>query len=216
MTRLVAKIPDTWLANTGGVVTQLLGAWTVVNTVIGVPIAAYYLDEIDLAGLTIQEQTFFPMSAMIQGNQQFAASGYVAGDVAVDVTVVSTVPLTDDAILNCVLGSLPGMTTAIAIPVLGTTDAGMDLENIVFGQTRSWVYDTQTDPYLRLNSSDNFGTNTGIASSRLFCYRIISVPTTDTGQLQSYPTAIVVNGATGEEEDLVRLMRMKQNTRLQQ
>jgi len=215
MTRLVANIADTWLTNAGGVITQNLGAWQQVGLA-GNPFIAYYLDEIDLSGLAIQEQTFFPMSAMIQGNQELTTTNYAAGDSCRDITVVSTTPMHDDDIINCGLGSVPGMTTDVAVPFSGTTQSGMDLENIVFGQFRSWVFNTQTDPWLQLVSSDNFGTNTGIANTRLFCYRIITVPQREGAELTTYPTAIIVNGATGEEDDLVRLMRMKQNTRLQQ
>jgi len=212
MTTLVAHITDTYMVNSGGTPVQLGGNWAIVGGVVG-----YYQTEIDLSGLAIQEQTFFPMTAMIQGNQELAAGNYLLGDSTHDIIVVSTTPLDDDDIINCAFGYMPGMSfSELSTGVLFTTDAGMDLQNIVFGQTRTWVFDSQTIPYMRLHNVDNFGTNTGVASKSLFCYRILKLPTADGQSLQSLPIAIVLAGAVDEEDDLVRLMRLKRNTRIQE
>lgn len=215
MPTLVAPIPDTWLSNTGGTVTQVLGSYKILSQG-GVQLCAYYEQLIDLSGLVLQEKTLFPISAMIQGNQEIAASTYIPGDSFKDIIVVSTTPMSDDDMINCTAGLMPGMSSNIAGPFLATTDAGMDLQNIVFGQTRTWVYDTTSVPFLRLVSSDNFGTNNGVASRKLYCYRIISLPTNDAAQLQVYPIAIILNGLVDDEDELVRLFRMKRNTRLEQ
>lgn len=210
---LIAHIPNTWMVNSGGgVITQQQGSWTIVP---GYEVG-YYRAEIDLRGLTTQEKTFFPVSAMIQGNQELTAGNYSLGESVHDVIVVSTVPLIDDDIVNCAYGYLPGMIfNELSTAYLGTTNAGMDLQNIVFGQTRTWVFDSQTVPFMRLHNQDNFGTNTGVASETLYCYRILRLPTSGGADLQPLPIAVVVAGAIGEEKDLSRLMRMKRNTRIQ-
>jgi len=207
--KLVGHFPDTHITNVAGTPTQQFGSWTVIGPV------AYYRTVIDLTGLNLQEQTFFPVNAMIQGNQEIITAGYATGDSVHDVTLVSTIALTDDALVNAGFGYLPGMTMADnLIAVLSSEDAGMDLQNIVFGQIRTWVFNLQTTPYMTLNNADNFGTNSGVASKRLYCYRIVRCPAPDSAELVVHPTAVVLAGVVDEEEDLDRLMRMKRNTEL--
>ena len=207
---IIAQIADTWIANIAGTNVQQMGSWTVLPTV------AYYRTEIDLRGLNIQDKTFFPTGAMIQGAQELVAGGYSLGESITDTLLVSTVPLNDDDIVNSVHGYIPGMTTSsISTTILGTNDAGTDLQNIVFGQTRVWVFDSTTIPYMRLHSQNNFGTNVGVASKTLYCYRIIRLPIVPDASIQAYPVAIVLGGMVDEEKSLARLMRMKRNTRIQ-
>jgi len=210
--RLVEQLTGTFTTRLAGVATPS-GQWTVLSY-LGAPYCQYTLSEIDLSGLTIQEQTFFPVSAMIQGNQLFAATNFVPGDQVTDTVVVSTTPLSDSDMRQASVGFLPGMDWSLDLTP-DIEDQGQDLQNIVFGQHRTWVYNVTTDPYLSLIGQDNFGTNNGIASGRLYVYRITSLPPDDGKTLLTHPTAVVITGAAAEEEDLVRLMRMKRNTRLQ-
>lgn len=207
---LIGQIGDTWISNVAGIDVQQFGSWTLLSGV------AYYRTEIDLRGLNIQDKTFFPTGAMIQGAQELVADNYSLGESVTDTVLVSTVPLNDDDITNSVFGYIPGMMTSeYSTTQLGTTDAGMDLQNIVFGQNRVWVFDSTTIPYMRLHSQNNFGANVGVASETLYCYRILRLPAVPDASIQSNPIAIVLGGVVDEEKDLSRLMRMKRNTRIQ-
>lgn len=210
---LVGQIPGALSQNIGGVPTLTdPNGWEILSLA-GTAYSMHYEAEIDLAGLTIQEKTFFPAGAMIQGNQVFVTTGYTPGDIVTDTILVSTVPLTSDDIINASLGFVPGMTGFTGLATAGTNE-GMDLQNILFCQHRTLTYSSVVAPYLSVVGLDYTGTNTGVASSRLWYYRICSLPFNTDQAMVIYPTAVVISGGIGEEKDLSRLMRQKRNTRL--
>lgn len=117
-------------------------------------------------------------------------------------------PLTPLDLLWAINHQIPGMNNNFT----GGSLEGQDLQTIVFGQIRTWVFNSTVN-LCTLTNQDNFGTNEGIASSELFYYRVISPPPPG-GSITAYPTALVISGGVAEEPDLERLMRMKRNTRL--
>ena len=205
MVNLICRTTNTLFSEVAGVYAAT-DEWQLA-TIGGAPVA-YYEGSIDLGGLVREEKTFFPINVMVQGSQLLYITGAATGEVYTDVQIVSTNPLSDTDLLWAANYQLPGMNNG---NTLGTL-TGQDLQTIVFGQIRTWVVNsTVTTP--TLVNQDNFGTNEGIASSKLYYYRILSPPAAGV-VITSYPSAIVVSGGLFEEPELERLMRMKRNTRI--
>jgi len=171
---------------------------------------------IDLSGYTREEQTWFTRNVMIQGMAQPAMSSATATRMFVH-EIVSEIRLTDDqlAVLGESLDFPGGLGHGHGMP-----GHDVDLQSIVFGRVREFAPLTTlpaSSGACQILSENFYGTNSGSAASKLWCYVVISnIAPATFGTLFFIQGAIafVLSGAVDEEPDLEYIMRLKRSYEL--
>lgn len=172
---LVKQVPPATFIGESPITIEVLGTsgWRVVehsgppgNTV------GVFEGYIDLSGYVREDQTWFTRNIMIQGMAQPAMSSTIASRMMVH-EIVSEVKLSDDQL--SVLGEnndFPGD--------LGhgheLTGHDVNLQSILFGRVREFAPLTTlpaTSGACQLLSQNYYGTNSGTAASKLWCYVVI-------------------------------------------
>jgi len=167
---------------------------------------------IDLAGYTREEETWFTRNVMIQGMAQPGFDSMVGIRMFVH-EIVSEIRLTDDQLAILAENQdFPGS--------LGhgheLSGGEVDLQNIIFGRVREFSAMTNLPPTsgaTQILSENFYGTNSGSAASKLWCYVVISNLGANFLSNIFFQGAItfVISGAVDQEDDLEYIMRLKRS-----
>jgi hypothetical protein len=181
----------------------------------GLPVLSPYLwtmTTIDLGGLELKKETFFPVGSTIQDPGLYInTSDLTAGMTVVDVIsdkLLDTSSLIDFVYFYSNNNSMYGM-------IRDDNDAS----TIVMGQYRfmtgnsNFTYGTM----MRTEVQTSFSSGEPTAASKLYCYRIIVpfVGSTNT-DVRIPASRFYLTGVRDKEEDLVYMMRLKRSYELDQ
>ena len=165
-------------------------------------------DEIDVAGLTQMELTFFPISADVQ--KSAVSLGPTEG-IGVEWILVTRSP-----IKNISASVYEANPMIFALP--GQFSNGGEFDNIIWGKGWTWVRNTSL--------VQNFGVavNTTLLGSgeptngdKLYVYRIIRLVAPTAGGLAEFGSGrLLISGQLKEEAEYQQLMRMRRTYELQQ
>jgi len=216
---LTKPVPPAMFAGESPSTTEILGTsgWRVIthSTTSSLVVGAWE-GYIDLSGYTREEQTWFTRNVMIQGMAQPAMSSTIATRMFVH-EIVSEIRLNDDqlAVLSENL-DYPGSLGHGH----GLSGHDVDLQNIIFGRVREFAPLTTlpaSSGACQILSENFYGTNSGSAASKLYCYVVISSLAPATFVTMSFiqgAIAFVLSGAVDEEPDLEYIMRLKRSYEL--
>lgn len=178
------------------------------------PLAPYLwtMTTIDLGGLELAKETFFPVGSTIQdpgiyGNTSSTTPALAVIDMITD-KLIDPSEVIDFAYLYANNGSMYGM--------LGNAD---DETTIVMGQYRFMAGNSNlTYPaMMRTEVSTSFSSGEPTAASKLYCYRIVQPwVDSDTTTITIPASRFYLTGVRDKEEDLVYMMRLKRSYELDQ
>jgi hypothetical protein len=154
---------------------------------------------IDLAGYTQDDLTFFTQAVDIQNANIPAA---VAETTSLNVTdLITTRFVPDTTIFPNNIGNT--FLNPAAIPTL-------DIQEMIYGEWRTFTPYTATNLLLRLFGTDTFGTGNPTASARIHITRIVTWNGTgSTGGLNVPAYNVLMGGVTAHEKDLVYIERLR-------
>jgi hypothetical protein len=173
--------------------------WEVITPSSGNVLYLVWRGYIDLAGYTQDDLTFFAQAVDLQHGCLDIGSPSILQTINLD--LVTTRRMTND---ECDLQA--GFLT------LGGTasGAGIDIQEVIWGQWRSQVPYSATYGTLRQIAGDTFGTGNPTASSRIHLTRIYNMQTTGDGHaIQIAGANYVIGGVTAHEKDLVYIERLR-------
>jgi len=181
----------------------------------GLPVLSPYLwtmSTIDLGGLELSKETFFPVGSTIQDPGMYFNDGSTTPamlvlDLITD-KLIDPSEIIDFTDFYSNKGSMYGM---MANKDEDTT--------IIMGQYRFMTSNSNLafSSMMRTELSTSFSSGEPTAASKLYCYRIIR-PWIDTGitKIQIPSSRFYLTGVRDKEEDLVYLMRLKRSYELDQ
>jgi hypothetical protein len=178
------------------------------------PLAPYLwtMTTIDLGGLELEKETFFPVGSVIQDpglyiNGSSSTPAMAVIDLITD-KLIDPSEVIDFAYLYERNGSMYGM--------LGNAD---DETTIIMGQYRFMTGNSNlTYPQMmRTQVSTSFSSGEPTAASKLYCYRIVQPwVDSDTTSITIPASRFYLTGIRDKEEDKVYMMRLKRSYELDQ
>jgi hypothetical protein len=197
----------------------ILGGWRPLGIM---PLGLIYEDSIDLSGYALQDLTFFPELGFNQMSVGHNLLGSDGGTI-VDVTYVSTVPLTDETSLWwwSASGGSPALPQFPNVAIGFQPDA-TQWETLPFQETR--LYSRSSNMPSQLGTTipiekAQVGSLDPITVDKLYIYRIV-LPYSDTGPHDNFqqvtvpPSRVGFIGTMAEEPTIEYLMRLKRNYEL--
>ena len=167
---------------------------------------------IDLGGLELNKETFFPVGSTIQDPGIYANTSATTPAMAViDIItdkLIDPSQCIDFAYLYDVIGSMYGM--------LGNNN---DATTVVMGQYRFMTANSNlTYPSMvRTEVQTSFSSGEPTAASKLYCYRIVQPWVDgDTTEITIPASRFYLTGVRDKEEDLIYMMRLKRSYELDQ
>ena len=185
--------------------------------------AALYVSQvdIDLSGYALEKKTFYPYSSFEQRSgptngkfiQALTLQPYV-----VDMTIVSSVPMTTNDLNAAVNGQAPGFTINSGYTGgIGRFDRGQ----IIHGETKWYTVDSTLsvsgeNSLLKLVTREVFSSLEPTAADKLYSYRILLVFTgAEEGTICTWPASrILLPGNISSEPKLEYMMRLKRSYEL--
>ena len=181
----------------------------------------YYLQQdIDLSGYAMDKKTFYPYSSFEQRggvtNGKFV-SGFTQQPYVVDITIISTVPFTDDD-LGAASAQAPGFNIFSGY---GGGIGRFNRDQILHGQLKWYTVDaTQAvqggNNTLKLLDKEIFSSLEPTAADKLYCYRILFVSAkNDEGEVATWPPSrVLMPGNISSEPKVEYMMRLKRSYEL--
>lgn len=171
--------------------------------------------ELDLTGMTVQEQVFYPESFNIQrGPVNYVVPGNSGAGAIIEVHVVTTSPWDykrtyQQGLVFESLSLLPGL--------LGSS---ITHQQVVCGEWTTYTSSVSQIPGIECypSSSGRFGSMTPVANDKLYYYRIVFANNVElTATAYGIPAArFELFGQVGKPEDLDYVMTLKRNVDLYQ
>jgi len=162
---------------------------------------------IDLAGLSMDSKTVYPQAANVQTAYPASGSGQSAGDIIQQVDLMTSIPLALDTtnIVDFLFG-------------FGFPGSHQDYEHVIYARTTFFTFDldyAQATPVVTHRSQ--YGSLEPTASDRIYCYRIVAMPTNPlVTNIQIPAGRFLILADTKEEPEFQYLMRLKRSYELQQ
>lgn len=186
--------------------TPSLGTYTKVSKAAG----TYFVHEsiIDIAGLTKQELTLYPMGGDVQRSaismgvtQAFAVEYVIASTSAIDWSSVSIGPTN-------VWNTLPGQ----------FENSNEGFQQIMYGRAWTWTKNTTLEQNFAVAINTTLlGSGEPTNGDRIYVYRIVSaVAPLAPGFLEFGACRFVLSAQVREEPEYVQIMRMRRTYELQQ
>lgn len=177
--------------------------------------------DIDLSGYAMDRKTFYPYSSFEQrsGPTNGKFSGTLTSQPSVvDMTIVSSVPMTNADLGAAVGGQAPGFTIYSGFPGgIGRFDRGQ----IVHGELKWYTVDSTLsvaggNNVLKLMTREVFSSLEPTAADKLYSYRILLVSTAaDEGTSCTWPSSrVLLPGNISSEPKLEYMMRLKRSYEL--
>jgi len=166
-----------------------------------------HAEEIDVAGLTKQELTFFPISGDCQ---RPPVSVGVTDAFAVEWIIVAASPIVFDASVITTLNMwnhLPGQ-----------LDSTRSFQNMIWGKAWTWTKNTslQQNFAIAVNITQ-VGSGEPTNGDKLYVYRVIrAIAPTSPGFLEFPAVRLLLSGQLREEAEFAQIMRMRRVYELQQ
>lgn len=166
----------------------------------------YMQEEIDVAGLTKMELTFFPTGGDVQRGGPVSVgltNGYIVEWIYVTRTPHNPIVIQPDMTYNLV----------------GQGTLGNEFENIIWGRTWTWALNTSLPQNFAVQvASSLMGSGEPTNGDRLYVYRIVTLigATPATGFAEVPSCRLLLSGQLREEAEFQQLMRMRRSYELQQ
>lgn len=166
----------------------------------------FYQEQIiDIAGLTKQELTFFPLSGDVQRGP---ISLGLTDAIITESIFVSSSPI---AIQNQPAYDLWNL--------IGQGGSNTEFSNILWGRQWTWVKNTSIPQNFGISvATTNLGSGEPTNSDRLYVYRVASFfgYTPNSGFAELPSVRLLISGQLREEAEFEQLMRMRRSYELQQ
>lgn len=156
---------------------------------------------IDLAGYTQDDLTFFSQAVDVQDNNLSLASPSIILGTIIDLVTTRRI---SDVEVNPTNGN------GFLSPAPGAPIPGLDIQEVVYGNTRSFTpYSATNGSWIQLFGS-TFGTGNPTASDRLHITRIVVPVGSGTSEAVNVTSCnFLIGGVTGHEKDLVYIERLR-------
>lgn len=197
------------------------------SRMLGLPTAFYNETTIDLSGRTVlkDETVFFRSSFEQKGGYdsiqwRTTASLYEG---AIELTVISSVPLTEQNLIAGIVGPAPGFTPTN----FGFDPGNFDRSVIIHGRTTQWALNTVTghedltatgSGYLMPFTDNYFSSLEPTAADTLYCYRVINLsdvnPIVGANVITLNAKRVIMDCMAQEEPTLEYMMRLKRSYEL--
>jgi hypothetical protein len=156
---------------------------------------------IDLAGYTQDDLTFFSQAVDVQDNGVSIAAPSIGLTAIMDMVTTRRI---SDAEVNPVNGN------GFLSPAPGTTIPGLDIQEVVYGNTRNFTPYSATNGAWRQIFGSSFGSGNPTASDRLHITRIVVPLGTGTSESVNITSCnFLIGGVTAHEKDLVYIERLR-------
>jgi hypothetical protein len=167
-------------------------------------------EEIDVAGLTAQELTFFPLAGDVQRGPTALGLAYQTGGVITEWIYVTAAPI-DFRVNNAtMLYNLVGQ---------GST-CDTEFQNVIWGQAWTWAFNASVPSNFALPvNTTMMGSGEPTNGDRLYVYRVVSTLgfTPAPGSFAELPSVrLLISGQLKEEQEFQQIMRMRRSYELQQ
>jgi len=167
-------------------------------------------EEIDIAGLTQQELTFYPLAGDVQRGPTATGLAYTTQGYINEWILVTASPIDDRTNPQSMSWTLPGQANTLET----------EFENLIWGQGWTWAFNTSVPSNFAIPiNTTMLGSGEPTNGDRLYVYRIVSsvahVPTP--ASFAELPSVrLLISGQLKEEADYSQIMRMRRVYQLQQ
>ncbi len=170
-----------------------------------------YSSYIDIAGLTNQELTFFPVG----GEVQRAALSMGPTEAFIEEWILATVTPIDfpDAFND------PAVTALNVWNHLpGQTGLATSFQNIMYGKTYTWTRNTSLLQNFAVKVQEsNAGSGEATNGDRIYIYRLVQLVAPTSAGVAEIPSArLIIAGQLREEKEYEQIMRLRRSYELQQ
>ena len=165
----------------------------------------YMQEEIDVAGLTKQELTFFPISGDVQRGP--TSIGLTAGYIQEWIFVTAS-PITPNVGQQFMTWNL-----------VAQGSSSTEFQNIIWGKTWTWALNTSIPQNFAVAVNTSLmGSGEPTNGDRLYVYRIAALigATPGLGFAELPSVRLLISGQLQEEAEYQQLMRMRRSYELQQ
>jgi len=190
-----------------GPTTYGMGNWEPVS---GITNLFVMEEEIDVAGLTKMELTFFPLAGDVQRGPTAMGLAYATQGVITEWIYVAAAPIDSSVGPQSMLFNLLGQGSI----------CDTQFQNIIWGQAWTWAFNASVPSNFALPVNTTLmGSGEPTNGDRLYVYRVVStvgyVPTP--GSFAELPSArLLISGQLKEEQEFQQIMRMRRSYELQQ
>jgi len=166
-------------------------------------------EEIDIAGLTAQELTFFPLGGDVQRGPTAMGLAFQEQGIINEWIYVCSSPMDERVGVNFQTWNL-----------VGQGASPTEFQNVLWGRAWTWVRNSSVPSNFAVAvNSTLMGSGEPTNGDRLYVYRIVStgsyVPTP--GSYAELPSVrLLISGQLKEEKEYQQLMRMRRTYELQQ
>ena len=193
------QIDNSGLTPSIGLPSYNMGQWNESNDVF------WMEQEIDIAGLTKQELTFFPLSGDVQRGP--VSLGLTNGIITEWIYVTTSPhPIADDPTYN--LWNL-----------VGQGGSNTEFQNIIWGRAWTWVNNTSIPQNFGISvNTTSLGSGEPTNGDKLYVYRVVSMigQTPGSGFAELGSVRIILAGQLREEAEYQQIMRLRRSYELQQ
>lgn len=191
-----------------------LGSWTRLASK-GVGHNFIYESEIDVAGYTTEDLTFFPIAGDVQrgATSLGMTTGFLTEYIIVSVVPISLPSFSSMSSLN-MWNTLPGQFTE------GDTTTSINFDQIIYGQMNVFTKNNNLDQNwgVKVHTS-SIGSGAATNGSKIYVYRVIRLDDAIENPLffAEIPSArLLLSGQLREEAEYAQIMRMRRSYELQQ
>lgn len=166
-------------------------------------------EEIDIAGLTVENITFYPLAGDVQRGPTAMGLAFGAQGLITEWIYVTASPVDIRTSVNRMVFNLPGQGSS-----------PNEFQNIIWGQGWTWVSNNSVPSNFGIAvNTTMLGSGEPTNGDRLYVYRVVS-PTAYTptaGSFAELPSVrLLISGQLKEEAEYSQVMRMRRSYELQQ
>jgi hypothetical protein len=162
----------------------------------------YRQDYFDLSGYTIEDETLFPQSVVVQDMQ--AIQGSAINAIRWDLVTKKKVTTTDlQAVMNSIFPSPPG-----------AMNSRFSLEEIIFGRQQFYTDQVDISNTMGVTQSSTWGTGDSTASEKLYITQVWLLTKISDAGFNIPEGAYVIPSIVVKEADLEYIMRLKRSHEL--
>lgn len=168
----------------------------------------YQALEIDIAGLTAQELTFYPLSGDVQRGP---VSLGITGGFINEWMFVTAAPIDPESIVPAYM-NFGLLATGFIAPVT-------EFQNVLWGRAWTWALNTSIPQNFAVQvNTTSLGSGEATNGDRLYLYRFASLSgqTPLSGFAELPDVRVILSGQVREEAEFQQLMRMRRTYQLQQ
>jgi len=190
-----------------GPTTYSMGTW---EPVPGISNIFVMQEEIDVAGLTQMELTFFPLAGDVQRGPTSMGLAYAGQGIITEWIYVTATPIDFATSPQTMSFNLPGQGSV----------CDTEFQNIIWGQSWTWAFNASVPSNFGLPVNTTLmGSGEPTNGDRLYVYRVVSTVgyTPTAGSFAELPSArLLISGQLKEEQEFQQIMRMRRSYELQQ